>query len=237
VPHDMWGYDVASPPLLIDVPHQGSSVPAVAQAGKTGWLYVLDRRDGTLLYKSEAFVPQSNLFKRPTAEGIVVAPGAVGGANWSPLSYDPRTGLVYVPALHMPIRYAVREIPATTDKPALSYTALEPVEGPRWGTLSAIDTRERGRIRWQVKTPDPLVGGVLATAGDLVFTGEGNGNFTAFHARNGERLWQFNCGAGVNAPPVTYEIDGKQYVVVAAGGNALFGFKQGEAVFAFALSD
>jgi alcohol dehydrogenase (cytochrome c) len=237
VPHDMWGYDVASPPLLIDVPHQGSSVPAVAQAGKTGWLYVLDRRDGTLIYKSEAFVPQSNLFKRPTADGIVVAPGAVGGANWSPLSYDPRTGLVYVPALHMPIRYAVREIPATTDKPALRYTALEPVEGPRWGTLSAIDTRERGRIRWQVRTPDPLVGGVLATAGDLVFTGEGNGNFTAFHARTGERLWQFNCGAGVNAPPVTYEIDGKQYVVVAAGGNALFGFKQGEAVFAFALSD
>jgi glucose dehydrogenase len=237
VPHDMWGYDVASPPLLIDVQHRGASVPAVAQAGKTGWLYLLDRRDGRLLYKSEAFVPQANLFKRPTTEGVVITPGGAGGASWSPLSYDARTGLVYVPALHMPIRYTVREIPATADKPALRYTALEPVEGPRWGTLSAIDTRDRGKIRWQVKTPDPLVGGVLATAGDVLFTGEGNGNFSVFHARTGERLWQFDCGAGVNAPPVTYQIRGKQYVAVAAGGNALFGFKQGETVIAFALPD
>ena len=237
VPHDMWGYDVASPPLLIDVQDGGANVPAVAQAGKTGWLYVLDRRNGRLLYKSEAFVPQSNLFKRPTTEGVVISPGGAGGASWSPLSYDARTGLVYVPALHMPIRYTVREIPATADKPALRYTALEPVDGPRWGTLSAIDTRERGKIRWQVKTPDPLVGGVLATAGDVLFAGEGNGNFSAFHARTGERLWQFDCGAGVNAPPVTYRIDGKQYVAVAAGGNALFGFKQGETVIAFALPD
>jgi glucose dehydrogenase len=235
VPHDMWGYDVASPPMLIEVEHQGARVPALAQAGKTGWLYLLDRRDGRLLYKSEAFVPQSNQFRRPTPEGIVIAPGGGGGANWSPLSFDPRSGLVYVPALHMPMRYTVREIPATADKPALRYTALEPTEGPRWGTLSAIDTRERGKIRWQAKTPDPLVGGVLATAGNLVFTGEGNGDFSAFDARTGERLWQFNCGAGVNAPPVSYEIDGRQYIAVAAGGNAIFGFKQGEAVIAFAL--
>ena len=235
VPHDMWGYDVASPPMLIDVQHQGVRVPALAQAGKTGWLYVLDRRDGKLLYKSEAFVPQSNQFKRPTPEGIVIAPGGGGGANWSPLSFDPRSGLVYVPALHMPMRYTVREIPATADKPALRYTALEPTEGPRWGTLSAIDTRSNGKIRWQIETPDPLLGGVLATAGNVVFTGEGNGNFSAFDARTGERLWQFSCGAGVNAPPVSYEVDGKQYVVVAAGGNAIFGFKQGEAVIAFAL--
>jgi glucose dehydrogenase len=237
VPHDMWGYDVASPPVLIDVEVDGKPRAAVAQAGKTGWLYVLDRTTGTLLYKSEPFVPQSNLFKRPTAEGIVIAPGGGGGANWSPTSYDPRTGLVYVPALHMPMRYTVRDIPATADKPSLRYTALEPADGPRWGTLSAIDTRARGRIRWQVKTPDPLLGGVLATAGDVVFTGEGNGNFSAFHARTGERLWQFNCGAGVNAPPISYSIDGKQYVAVAAGGNAIFGFRQGESLIVFALPD
>jgi glucose dehydrogenase len=237
VPHDMWGYDVASPPVLIDVEVDSKPRAAVAQAGKTGWLYVLDRGTGALLYKSEPFVPQSNLFKRPTAEGIVIAPGGGGGANWSPTSFDPRSGLVYVPALHMPMRYTVREIPATADKPALRYTSLEPAEGPRWGTLSAIDTRDRGRIRWQVKTPDPLLGGVLATAGDVVFTGEGNGNFSAFHARTGERLWQFNCGAGVNAPPISYAIGGKQYVAVAAGGNAIFGFRQGESLIVFALPD
>lgn len=78
---------------------------------------------------------------------------------------------------------------------------------------------------------------MLATAGDLVFVGEGNGDFNAFHARTGERLWRFNCGAGVNAPPVAYELDGRQYIAVAAGGNAIFGYRQGEAIVVFALPD
>ena len=237
VPHDMWGYDVASPPVLFDLNIHGKTIPAVGEAGKTGWFYVLDRRDGRFIYKSEAFVPHYNTFHRPTAEGIDIAPGAGGGANWSPVSYDARTGLVYVAALHLPTRYTVREVPAAGDKPAVRYTALEPVNGPQWGTLTAIDTRAWGAIRWQVKTAEPLIGGVLATAGNVVFTGEGNGNLSAFDSRNGQRLWQFNCGAGVNAPPVAYEIDGKQYVAVAAGGSAIFGYRQGDAVVAFALQE
>jgi len=79
------------------------------------------------------------------------------------------------------------------------------------------------------------VGGVLATAGGLVFTGEGNGFLSAFDAETGDPLWQFQCGAGVNAPPISYEVDGTQYVAVAAGGNAVFGFKQGGALIVFAL--
>ena len=237
VPHDMWGYDVASSPVLFDVTHDGRTIPAVGQASKTGWMYVLDRRDGKLLFKSEAFVPQVNIFRRPTAQGIDIAPGAAGGASWSPVSYDAQSGMAYVAALHMPTRYTVREIPAAGDKPAVHYTALEPVDGPRWGTLTAIDLRAKGRIAWQTKTADPLVGGVLATAGGLVFVGEGGGTFDAYDAKSGELLWQFNCGAGVNAPPITYQIDGKQYIAVAAGGNAIFGFRQGDAVIAFALQD
>lgn len=235
VPHDMWGYDVASPPVLFEAQVQGGKVPAVGQASKTGWFYVLDRRDGRLLYKSEPFVPHSNTFKRPTPEGIEIAPGAGGGASWSPVAFDVRTGFTYVAALHMPTRYTVKDIPATGNQPAVRYTALELVDGPKWGTLSAIDTRNAGRIAWQAKTPEPLVGGVLATAGNVVFTGEGNGNLSAFDSRTGRLLWQFNCGAGVNAPPVTYEIDGRQYIAVAAGGSALFGYRQGDAVIAFAL--
>jgi alcohol dehydrogenase (cytochrome c) len=235
VPHDMWGYDVASPPVLFDAVIGGRTVAAVGQAAKTGWFYVLDRRTGALLLKSEPFVPQQNLFRRPSTEGVEVAPGAVGGANWSPVSYDPRSGLVYVAGIHLPLRYTVREVPAIGDKAAVRYTALEPVDGPKWGTLSAIDVRSTGKIRWQVRTPEPLIGGVLATAGDLVFTGEGNGSLDAFHARTGELLWKFNCGAGVNAPPVTYEVDGVQYVAVAVGGNAIMGYRQGEAIVAFAL--
>jgi glucose dehydrogenase len=237
VPHDMWGFDVASPPLLFDAVVEGRRIPAVAQAGKTGWVYVLDRRDGRFLFKSEPFVPQYNLFARPTPEGVDIAPGAAGGANWSPVSYDARSGLAYVAALHMPTRYTVREVPASGDQPALRYTSLEPVDGPTWGTLTAVDLHDRGRIRWQVRTDEPLIGGTLATAGDLVFTGEGSGYLSAFHARTGERLWRFDCGAGVNAPPVTYELDGRQYVAVAAGGSALLGYRQGDAVVVFALPE
>jgi glucose dehydrogenase len=235
VPHDLWGYDVASPPVLLEVTKGYDQIPALAHAAKTGWLYVLDRRDGKLLYKSEEFVPHSNMYKRPTPDGIEVAPGGAGGASWSPVSYDPRTGLAYVAALHWPMRYTVKEIPATADKPAIRYTSLEPAAGPRWGQLSAIDTQASGAIKWQIKTSEPLVGGVLATAGDLLFMGEGNGKFNAYNAKTGELLWQHDCGAGVNAPPVTYEIGGRQYVAVAAGGNQLFGFKQGETIQVFAL--
>ncbi len=237
VPHDMWGYDVASPPVLLEVPKGYDTIPAVGHAGKTGWFYVLDRRDGKLLYKSEAFVPQQNMFKRPTAEGIDIAPGGAGGANWSPVSLDTRTGLAYVAAMHWPMRYTLKEIPASGDKPALRYTSLEPSNAPRWGVLSAMDTQNSGSIKWQVKTAEPLVGGVLATAGDLLFMGEGNGKFNAFNSQTGEVLWQHDCGAGVNAPPITYQVEGKQYVAVAAGGNQLFGFKQGESVHVFALPD
>lgn len=237
VPHDMWGFDVASPPVLFDAVVEGRRIPAVAQAGKTGWVYVLDRRDGRFLFKSEPFVPQYNLFARPTPEGVDIAPGAAGGANWSPVSYDARSGLAYVAALHMPTRYTVREVPASGDQPALRYTSLEPVDGPTWGTLTAVDLQDRGRIRWQVRTDEPLIGGTPATAGDLVFTGEGSGYLSAFHARTGERLWRFDCGAGVNAPPVTYELDGRQYVAVAAGGSALLGYRQGDAVVVFALPE
>lgn len=237
VPHDMWGYDVASPAVLFDLERDGKTIAAVGQASKTGWFYALDRLSGKLLFKSEAFVPQSNMFKRPTAQGVDIAPGAGGGASWSPVSLDARNGVVYVAALHMPTRFTVKELPAHEDKPAVRYTALEPVEGPTWGTLTALDLRNQGKIKWQVKTNEPLIGGVLATAGNVLFVGEGNGSFNAFDSRSGSRLWQFNCGAGVNAPPVTYEVDGKQYVTVAAGGSQIFGYRQGESVITFGLSD
>ncbi len=234
-PHDLWGYDVASPPVLFDLPSDRGPIPVVGQASKLGWFYVHDRNSGALIYKSEPFVPQENLFALPTADGVRISPGAVGGANWSPTAFDPTSGLAYVAATHMPIRYTKHELPATSDKPGAPYATLEPENGAVWGTLSAISTREKGRIRWQYKTQQPLVGGVLVTAGGLVFTGEGNGYLDAFDAETGKLLWQFQCGAGVNAPPISFEVDGVQYIAVAAGGNAIFGFKQGDALVVFAL--
>ncbi len=237
VPHDMWGYDVASPPVLFDFQKDGRVIPAIGQASKLGWYFVHDRRDGTLLLKSDPYVPQENMFTAPTAEGVVIWPGVAGGSNWSPAAVDQGNGLAFVAAMHMPTRYHSAELPAVDGKPAVTYYTFEPAKNvPTWGTLSAIDLKS-GALRWQQKTDQPLIGGTLATAGGLVFNGEGNGDFSAFDAKTGARLWTFHCGAGVNAPPISYEIAGKQYIAVAAGGSQIWGFRQGGAVVVFALPD
>lgn len=237
VPHDLWGYDVASPPVLFDATVDGKTVPAIGQAAKIGWYFVHDRTNGKLLFKSDAFVPQDNMFAPPSKEGVRVAPGAGGGANWSPTSYDASKGVVYVAALHMPFTYRLETTPAKDGKPEVRYSAFEPAKEPQYGLLSAIDLKHNGKILWQHKTPDILVGGVLATKGNLVFMGEGNGDFSAFDAASGNKLWTFNCGAGVNAPPISYAINGKQYVAVAAGGSSIWGFRTGDAVVVFGLPD
>ncbi len=234
VPHDRWGYDVASPPILLDVSWRGRRVPAVAQASKMGWVFVHDRRDGRFLFKSAPFVPQRNLFTPPQpGEGVVVAPGIAGGANWSPSAWDPARQRFFVAALHLPTRYIAHEV-QRPDGTTLQYASTQQAD-EAWGTLTALDLAHGGRIAWQVRTDEPLIGGVLATAGGLVFSGAGKGAFAAFDAATGAERWRWQCDAGVNAPPVTYAVGGRQYVAVAAGGNALFGFTQGDAVVAFAL--
>ena len=234
VPHDLWGYDLASPPVLFNYVVNGKNVAAVGQASKTGWFYVHDRVTGKLLKKSEAFVPQHHLFNKATAEGVVVYPGILGGSNWSPVSVDEANQRVFVAAIHAPIKYTLHETPAANGKPAIRYAASEPTKDPRWGLLSAIDLAS-GKIAWQNKTAQPLVGGVLATAGGVLFTGEGNGNFNAYNSQTGQLLWQAQSDYGVNAPPITYMIDGTQYIAVASGGNSIFGYKQGDAVLVYKL--
>ncbi|MBI1731370.1 MAG: PQQ-binding-like beta-propeller repeat protein [Gammaproteobacteria bacterium] len=99
------------------------------------------------------------------------------------------------------------------------------------------DSTRTGKITWQHRVDDPMVGGALVTAGGLVFTGEGNGSFDAFDAASGRLLWQYRAGTGVNAPPITYAVGGKQYVAVAAGGNSIFGYKTGDELLVFAIPD
>lgn len=236
VPHDRWGYDVASSPVLLDVDVGGRPVPAVAQASKMGWVFVHDRRDGRLLFRSEPFVPQRNLFTPPQpGSGVVVAPGIAGGANWSPSSYDPARRFLLVGALHLPTRYVAHEV-RRPDGTVLNYASTQDGD-ERWGTLTAVDLGRGGRLAWQVKTEEPLIGGVLTTAGGLTFSGAGRKRIAAFATSDGRRLWEYVCEANVNAPPVSYEVRGTQFVAVAAGGNALFGFPQGDAVVAFGLPD
>jgi len=234
VPQDVWGYDVASASILFDVKVDGATVPAVGVAGKTGWFYVHDRRNGALLFRSEPLVPQRNLFVRPTIDGVLISPGSFGGVSWSPGSFDPTSGLAYFAAIHRPTRLTRRYAQEADGRVAYTATDIASKE-PSWGTLSAVDTRDGGRLRWKVKTPQPLIGGVLATAGGLVFVGEGGGTFAAFDAASGERLWGHELTAGVNAPPVSYQVGDTQFVAVAAGGSRFFGFPPGDILTAYAL--
>ena len=235
VPHDLWGYDLASPPVLFNYTFNGTTIPAVGQASKTGWFYIHHRVTGQLLKKSDAFVPQQNMFAKATKEGVVIYPGILGGANWSPVSVDEASQRVFVAGIHSPIKYTLHESEGKDGAAPIRYAASEPTSDPRWGTLSSIDLAT-GKISWQNKTAQPLLGGVLATAGGLLFTGEGDGHFNAYNNQTGELLWQAKSEFGVNAPPITYTIDGVQYIAVASGGNSIFGYKQGDAMLVYKLA-
>lgn len=233
VPHDRWGYGTISPPVLLQVEHGGETIPAIAQAGKVGWLFVHDRRTGELLHRSEPLSPQENLFAPPTADGARVVPGAFGAVSWTPTAFNPDYHTMYIPTIYAAGIIYERKVDDPTG-PVRSYTFFQEADEPDWGYLTAIDMHT-GRIRWREKMSDPMVGGALTTAGGLVFVGEGNGYFDAFDAETGERLWRFTAAAGVNAPPITYAADGRQFIAVAAGGNHIFGYETGDEILVFAL--
>jgi PQQ-dependent dehydrogenase (methanol/ethanol family) len=237
IAHDVWDLDAVSPPILVDVRDKdGKLVPGVIHGGKTGHIYVHKRDDCSLIRFSEAMVPQENMWTLPTKEGARMLPGANGGVEWSPMAVDERLGLAYAMNLHQPMTYHVESTPYPGGKLWLGGAFKVIPTEEQWGILSAVDYHT-GKIRWEVKTPQPLIGGVLATAGGLVFFGEGNGRFNALDSATGAHLWSFQAGAGVNAPPASYTVDGKQYIVVAAGGNTQLDYKRGNNIIAFSLVD
>ena len=235
IAHDVWDLDAVSPAVLTQAKDaSGKMVDVVIHGGKTGHLYVHERNTGKLIRFSEAMIPQENMWVLPTKEGARMLPGANGGVEWSPIAINPKTRMAYVANLHQPMTYHVEETPFPGGKLWLG-GAFKTIPGEaQWGRLVAVNL-DTGKVAWGVKTPQPLIGGVLATAGDLVFNGEANGWFKAFNAQNGKELWKYNCGAGVNAPAVSYMVNGKQYVAVAAGGNTQIDAKRGNSVFVFAL--
>ncbi|HKP30763.1 MAG TPA: PQQ-binding-like beta-propeller repeat protein [Gemmatimonadales bacterium] len=223
IPHDVWDFDGASPPFLFDLEREGKKVPALGVFTKVGFLYVLDREKGTLLTRSDAYVPQSNLFKVPTAhDSILVAPGSAGGTNWSPGAYSPLTRFTYTAAIDWPM---ITLADAGETCPAGHICiggdlAIAPGQSSAAGAgiLAAVDPNT-GKVAWQQKTTLPLIGGVLATAGGLVFSGQSDGSFDAWDATTGNHLWQYRTGAGCNAAPMTWQIEGKQQIGIACGGS------------------
>ncbi|GAC1660105.1 MAG: hypothetical protein NVS4B13_07570 [Candidatus Elarobacter sp.] len=236
IKHDVWDYDAVSPVVLFDVHVNGETIPAAGEAGKVGWFYILDRRNGKLIRKSDPYVAMSkNMFSQPTKKGVVMLPGANGGAEWSPAAYSPETHYAYVLAMDQLMKFSTQPEGYQKGRIRLgsAFSNVEP-NGVQDGRFVAIDT-ETGKIAWTVMTPEPLIGGALATAGNLAFFGEGNGWFNAVDAKTGKNLWRYNLGAGVNAPPISYEVNGQQYIAVAAGGNFQLSFAYGDAIAIFKL--
>ncbi len=230
VPHDVWDLDATSPPVVATM--GGKKV--VVHAGKTGWVYVLDAATGKLVRRSDNFVPQENMFALPTEKGTRMLPGANGGSEWSPISIDPSLNYAYVAALHQPMNYITHN--AALEKGRLwlgsAFVAIPGEE--QYGLFSAVDLKT-GKIAWQNKVPQPMMGGSLATAGGLTFTGEGNGNFNAYDSKTGKLLWHFNAGAGCNSAPMTFTYGGEQFIAVACGGNFQLNYPLGDAVMVFGL--
>jgi alcohol dehydrogenase (cytochrome c) len=237
IAHDVWDLDAVSPTVLVDVKDKdGKVVPGVIHAGKTGHVYVHNRNDCSLIRFSKAMVPQENMWVLPTKNGARMLPGANGGVEWSPMAVNPHLGLTYAINLHQPMTYHVENSPYPSGKLWLGGAFKVIPSEEQWGNVTAVDYHT-GKIRWQVKTPQPMIGGILATAGGLVFTGEGNGQFKAYDAETGAALWKFQAGAGVNAPPSSYTVDGKQYIVVGAGGNVQLDYKRGNNIIAFTIAE
>ncbi len=236
VAHDVWDLDAVSPVILTQAKDgSGKVVDVAVHGGKTGHVYVHDRASGKLIRFSEAMIPQENMWVLPTKEGARMLPGANGGVEWSPMAVNPKLHMAFAANLHQPMTYHVEEAPYPGGSKLWLGGAFKTIPSEeQWGQLVAVNL-DTGKVAWKHKTPQPLIGGVLATAGDIVFNGEANGWYKAYDARTGKELWKYNCGAGVNSPGVSYMVNGKQYVAVAAGGNNQIDAKRGNSVFVFAL--
>jgi PQQ-dependent dehydrogenase (methanol/ethanol family) len=230
VPHDVWDLDAVSPPIVVMV----GGKKAIVHAGKTGWVYVLDASNGHLIRRSKNFVPQENMFALPTAAGTRMLPGANGGAEWSPMSVDPTLQYSFVAALHQPMNYITHYAPWEKGRLWLGSAFVAIPNEPQFGIFSAINL-QTGEIAWKHQVDQPMMGGALSTAGNLTFTGEGSGKFTAYNSRTGAELWHFDAGAGCNAAPMGFSMDGEDFIAVACGGNFQLNFPLGDAVIVFGL--
>ena len=232
-PHDAWDYDGVNELVLADVTLDGQPTPVLFKADRNGFFYVLHRQTGKLL-SATAFVPinwatgvdlQTGrpievVDKRPRLQFRAkdICPNLLGGKNWHPMAYNPQTGLVYIPSLNLCMDMEGAE---PNYKRGVMYLAVEfdlgkSGPGGYMGELIAWDPVKKQKV-WGNQDPLPWLGGVLTTAGGLVFHGNVAGWFKALDAKTGKLLWQFHTGSGISAAPMTYELDGKQYVAVVSG--------------------
>ncbi|HYL30444.1 MAG TPA: PQQ-binding-like beta-propeller repeat protein, partial [Gemmatimonadales bacterium] len=174
------------------------------------------------------------MFALPSDKGTRMLPGANGGSEWSPISVDPTLNYAFVAGLHQPMNYITHTAPYEKGRLWLGSAFVAIAGEPQYGLFTAMNLAT-GKVAWQNKVEQPMMGGALSTAGGLTFTGEGNGNFNAYDSKNGKLLWQYNAGAGCNSAPMTFEFEGEQYIGVACGGNFQISYPLGDAVMVFGL--
>ncbi len=243
-PGDTWDFTATQHMILADLEIEGRTRKVIMQAPKNGFFYVLDRTDGKLI-SAESYVPVTWAERIDLATGrpvevegqrfeeemAFVKPTAFGGHNWHPMSFSPRTGLVYIPAQDVlgvyrknkKFVYEPGRWNTGTDFNVYSLLGREVVGG----SLIAWDPVAQKKV-WSNFYAVPWNGGTLATAGDLVFQGTADGRFLAFDATDGDLLWEEQAGTGIIAAPVTYMVDDEQYVSVVAGWGGAYALAGGE---------
>ncbi len=233
-PHDVHDWDATEIPMLLDMDVRGRPRKVVAMANRNAFYYVLDRATGEFLlgapYAKQTWAkgldekgrPMHLPNMEPTEEGTLVYPSLQGATNWFSPSYSPRTQLVYVSVREMGSYYYKSE---ADFKPGTFFGAggERALNGDKaYGAIRALEANT-GKILWEFRLQSPPWAGVMATAGGLVFGGSNEGNFFALDASSGKPLWDFQTGGGISANPVSFMVEGKQRVAIAAGG-ALFVF-------------
>ncbi len=234
-PHDVHDWDATEAPVLIDAEFRGRARKLMIQANRNAFFYVLDRQTGEFLL-GKPFAHQTwakGLDDKgrpiilpntdPTPKGVYVCPDATGATNWAAPSYDPVTGLFFVPVREGCANYTRETI---TPKPGDPFTGGDPQEDHKRGapgSVRAIDPMT-GDIRWNFPMHvGSAAAGVLATAGGLVFASDPEGSLIALEARTGALLWRYQTGGEIRTSPMSYAVDGKQYVAIA-GDSTLFVF-------------
>jgi alcohol dehydrogenase (cytochrome c) len=238
-PHNEFDWDSTQVPVLADLDWQGKPRKVMLWANRNGLFYVLDRTNGQFL-KGQPFVkvnwvdgfdekgrPIPVPGMAPTREGTLIYPGNQGGTNWYSPSYSPRTGLFYVPTWENSSTTYVKGETPPEFRDGQGFTGIFPRPGLSTddvhSSIQAIDPKT-GMKRWTYRLSAPMTeAGILTTASDMLFSGGRDGSFYALDARTGKLLWQTNLGPSVASSPMTYAINGKQYVSVMAG-NALYTF-------------
>jgi alcohol dehydrogenase (cytochrome c) len=234
-PADAWDYDGVNELLLTDLKIGGADTPVLMKADRNGFFFVANRETGKMI-SAEKYVfanwakkfdistmrAEEDPDKRPGPGHPAkdICPNLIGGKNWQPMSFNPQTGLVYIPANNVCMDWSVSDV---SYKRGVFYLGAEfpTKEGPGGflGELVAWDPVANKKV-WGIKEDLPFNGGTLSTGGNLVFSGNLHGDFRAIDAKTGTVLWSKNLGSGIGAGPVTYSVGGKQYVAVVVGRTA-----------------